>query len=987
MITRIEVISKFTDARAKVKKRKIQGFGFKNKIENVWIADVYTIEKQLNENQLQKISGALTNPVSQVFFINKPIQNIAFNFAIETGFLPGVTDNVSNSAKELIEDLLKIKFAQGESVYSSQLLLIKGKLSKKDAQEISNMQINPLIQRVHTKDFGEFKNDRGMDKILPKVNLNKKIVIDNVNLNVPDEELIKIGKLGIQNKDGSRRGPLALDLTYMKTIQTYFKKQKRNPTDIELESIAQTWSEHCKHTIFADPIDDIKEGLFNAFIKKSTDEIRAKKKSEGRDFCVSVFKDNSGAIEFDDKYLITHKVETHNSPSALDPFGGAITGIVGVNRDTIGFGMGAKPILNTYGYCFANPNTKKELFRNPQLTETLLSPRRILDGVVEGVNSGGNCSGIPTPQGFVFFDEKYQGKPLVFVGTLGLIPKKTKQRKNYIKKAKKNDYIVMVGGRVGQDGIHGATFSSEALNQGSPAAAVQIGDPITQKKFSDAIVKEARDLNLYDSITDNGAGGLSCSVAEMAKETNGCEVWLEKAPLKYPGLEPWKIWISESQERMTLAIPKDKWKKFQDLMRRRGVEATIIGKFSNSGKCVVKYKIKTIMDVDMKFLHDGLPQRPMKSQRIDVSYKNSRFWKNKDLTDALLKMISRPNIAGFEFISAQYDHEVQGNSTLKPLQGKGRINTEATVIKPLPNSDKGVIISQGLYPTYGDLDPYNMAAASIDTAVRNIVAAGADLEKIALLDNFCWCSPNDPHRLWQLKEAAKACYDFAIFFGTPFISGKDSMHNDFKGFDEKGQDIKISILPTLLISSIGIVDDVFKTVSIDAKFPNDLIYVLGDTNNEMGGSEYFEMLKSTDKNVPMVNAQKNKKLYKDFYECANKNLIASSISVGRGGLGVALLKMAMAGMLGIDVSLKTLKGDVSRSDFALFSESQGRILITVSPKNKKTFEKIMEGNDISLIGKVIKNDSIQIAGKNGKNTVKTNLEKALKSYRSTFKNY
>lgn len=986
MITRIEVISKFTDARSKVKKRKIEGFGFKNKIKNVWIADVYTIEKILSGNQLQKISDALTNPVSQVFFINKPIQNITFNFAIETGFLPGVTDNVSNSAKELIEDLLKIKFSRNEGVYSSQLLLIKGELLKKDADKVAKSLINPLIQRVHIKNLGEFKNDRGMDKIVPKVNLNEKIVIDNVNLNVSDEELIKIGKLGIQNKDGSRRGPLALDLTYMKTIQTYFKKQKRNPTDIELESIAQTWSEHCKHTIFADPIDDIKEGLFNAFIKKSTDQIRAKKKSKGRDFCISVFKDNSGAIEFDDKYLITHKVETHNSPSALDPFGGAITGIVGVNRDAIGFGMGAKPILNTYGYCFADPNTKKELFRNPTLTEKLLSPRRILDGVVEGVNSGGNCSGIPTPQGFVFFNEKYQGKPLVFVGTLGLIPKTTKQRKNYIKKAKNGDYIVIVGGRVGQDGIHGATFSSEALNEGSPAGAVQIGDPITQKKLSDAIVKEARDLNLFNSITDNGAGGISCSVAEMGKETNGCEVWLDKVPLKYPGLEPWKIWISESQERMTLAIPKNKWKKFQNLMKRRGVEATIIGKFLNSGKCVVKYKNKTIMNIDMKFLHYGLPSRPMKTQKLKVAIRVLKNEKKKELTEDLLKMIQRPNISSFEFISQQYDHEVQGNSVLKPLAGKGKINSETSVIKPVLDSARGVVISQGLYPTYSDLDPYSMAAASIDTAVRNIVAAGADLKKIALLDNFCWCSPNEPQRLWQLKEAARACYDLSTFLETPFISGKDSMHNDFKGFDEKGREIKISISPTLLISSIGVLEDVSRSISIDAKFPNDIIYLLGETNDGMGGSEYFEMLKLTDKNVPKVNIQRNKKLYEDFYRCAKNNLISSSISVGRGGIGVALLKMSMAGMLGINISLEYLKDRLD--DFInLFSESQGRILVTVSPKNKSIFESTMKGNKICLLGKVAEDNIVQIKGVNGKIIVKTNLENALKAYKKTFKDY
>ncbi|MDO8658385.1 MAG: phosphoribosylformylglycinamidine synthase subunit PurL [Candidatus Levybacteria bacterium] len=1020
MVTRIEILSKFSDTRAAVLKRKLENLGFSGKIKDIWIADTYTINKRLNDKQLEQVANALTNPVNQTAYINSSnystviparrfeeasplggkagIQNDhyidshfhgndkgKFDFAIETGYLPGVTDNIANTTKEIIEDLLKIKFSTEDGVYSTKLIFTKGALLKIDIDRIAESLINPLIQRVHIKDFNQFKKDKGMDKIVPAVSLTEKISVDNVNLNIDDEELVKIGKSGIQNKDGSRRGPLALDLTYMKTIQAHFKKLKKNPTDIELESIAQTWSEHCKHTIFADPVDEIKTGLFKECIKKATEEIRKKKGKQ--DFCVSVFTDNSGAIEFDKDYLITHKVETHNSPSALDPYGGAITGIVGVNRDTIGFGLGAKPILNIYGYCVADPKIKKELYKNSDLSQKMLSPRRILDGVIEGVNSGGNCSGIPTPQGFVYFDERYQGKPLVFVGTLGLIPKKIKGKKSYIKKAKPGDFIVMIGGRVGQDGIHGATFSSEALNQGSPAAAVQIGDPITQKKLSDALIKEARGLNLYNSITDDGAGGLSCSVAEMAKESGGCIVNLEKVPLKYPGLEPWQIWISESQERMTLAVSKNKWKKFHDLLKRRGVEATIIGIFTNSGNCVVFYKEKKIMDIDMKFLHDGLPQRPMKTQKIEVLNTNTKIPAPENLTEILLKMISRPNIASFEFISKQYDYEVQGSSILKPLAGRGRINTDTTVIKPLPDSQKGVIISQGFYPSYSDIDPYSMAASSIDTAIRNIVAAGGNIEKIALLDNFCWCSPDDPKRLWQLKEAARACFDLAVEFETPFISGKDSMYNDFKGFDQKGNPIKISIPPTLLISSIGIIDDIFKTVSIDAKFAGDLIYVLGETNEEMGGSEYLGLIKYRDSEVPKVDASKNIKLYKAFYNCVNKNLIASSISINRGGLGVSLLKMAMSGMLGIEISLEKLKGNAKRPDFALFSENQGRIIVTVSPKNKTSFEKEMKEQNFSLIGKVTENNFILIKGRNGKNIIKTDLESALKAYRSTFEGY
>lgn len=484
-----------------------------SEIINNQTVDVYTIVKKLNKDQLNEIASSLINPVYQTFKINQPTFVEKFSCAVETGFLPGVTDNVATTTKEIIEDKLNIKFLENEGVYTSKLFFTNDR-------PLDNLLINPLIQRIHIKSKKKYLKDKGMDRIAPQVNLISKSKVDIIDLNISDKELMKI----------SSRGTLALDLSYMKTIKNYFKKLGRNPTDIELESIAQTWSEHCKHTIFADPIDEIKDGLFNHFIKRATVEIRKRKGK--RDLCTSVFTDNSGAFKFDKDYIISHKVETHNSPSALDPFGGAITGIVGVNRDAIGFDMGAKPIVNYYGFCFTDPNLKTQIFRDKERKQPLLSPRRILDGVVAGVNSGGNCSGIPTPQGFLYFDDKYQGKPLVFVGTMGLLPIKS----SAVKKAKPGDYIVVIGGRVGQDGIHGATFSSEALTSGSPVGAVQIGDPITQKKLSDTIVKEARDQKFYNSITDNGAGGLSCSVAEMAKESNGCTVDLEKVPLKYPGL-------------------------------------------------------------------------------------------------------------------------------------------------------------------------------------------------------------------------------------------------------------------------------------------------------------------------------------------------------------------------------------------------------------------------------------------------------------------
>lgn len=990
MINRIEIITTVYDSRAELRQKKLFELSFFKKIKSLELIDVYTIDKRLTAKQLDQIGSSVINPVTQQYSVKSDktkstIQRNEFDWAVEIGFLPGVTDNVAHTVRQISEDLLSVKFVDGEDVYSSQITLISGDLNKNEVQQIADSLYNPLIQRANIKNVKQFISDGGMDFIVPKVKLIKKPTVSKISLNLSDEELIKIGKLGIKNSDGTRRGPLALDLLFMKTIRNYFKKQKRQPTDIELESLAQTWSEHCKHTIFADPIDEIKDGLFKSLIKKATADIRKRKGK--KDFCVSVFSDNSGGIIFDDDYLITHKVETHNSPSALDPFGGAVTGIVGVNRDTLGFGLGAKPVANYYGFCLADPRIDKKLFRGPNFTQPMLSSKRIMNGVVDGVNAGGNQSGIPTPQGFLNFDERFRGKPLVFVGTVGIIPRKIKGRLSHIKKARPGDYVVMLGGRVGKDGIHGATFSSEAMDSGSPATAVQIGDPITQKKLSDAIAKEARDLLLYDSITDNGAGGLSCSVAEMAKESGGVVVDLEKVPLKYPGLEPWEIWISESQERMTLAVPKNKWLKFKQLMDSRGVEATVIGQFTDGDRCQVMYNKKTILDIKMDFLHDGLPKRPMITSYHPIKNIEPKISENKNSGLTLLSMLSKLNITGFSFISQQYDHVVQANSVLPPLQGRGRVNADASVFRPVLNTKKGVVMSQGLYPKYSDIDTYHMAACSIDTAVRNAIAVGANPDRLAILDNFCWSSGNDPEKLGSLKRAAQACYDYSVIYGTPFISGKDSMFNDFKGYDENGRPINISIPPTLLISSIGVVDDVDKVVSLDLKQPGDVIYLLGETKGELGASEYFALNGTIGNNVPKVDAKNNLKLYQKYYQAINNNLIASSVSLTRGGLAVALAKASIGGKLGVNISLNKVSDIIPRDDFILYSESQGRILVSVNPKNKNKFEKVFENVPHSLIGKVIDNQRFTIEGSNKKNIINLKVEDLEKAYKSTFRKY
>ncbi len=1089
MSYRIEILAHEDDGRAKIIEGALSAL---DKPASVRVVDVYTSDNAAIMDPV--LIGSVTNPVTQSSFIRHPCESgndtidLKFDWALEIGFLPGVTDNIGHTVEELLE-LSSSCFPRengslkpqedprfrGESnkVYSSRLYLITGDLERSDIELLAAQLSNSLIQRASIKTRDEFEADGGMDVIVPNVTLEHEgtTAADDVDLNISDEALIEIGDKGIANADGSRRGPLGMSLLYMKAVQEYFAKTEgRAPKDIELETIAQTWSEHCKHTIFASSIDEIKDGIYKHYIKRATQDIRAARQarllspckrgpvsspaedprlhgeSKGGeskngwndeidgDFCLSVFSDNAGGIVFDEDWLITDKVETHNSPSALDPFGGSITGIVGVNRDCMGFGMGAKPVINRYGYCLAPVPASRgqllfqgkdsennqhsdiekvtvprfEYYRDKNLTTPILSPETIMNGVVAGVEAGGNQSGIPTPQGFAYFDDRYVGKPLVFVGTIGLMPRMINDKLSHEKCANPGDKIMMIGGRVGRDGIHGATFSSVALDEGSPATAVQIGDPITQKKFSDAIIKELRgksDSNgdsWYSAITDNGAGGLSSSVGEMAEQSGGFHLELEKVPLKYPGMAPWEIWISESQERMTLSVPPKNTDKIIELMARRGVEATVIGTYTDTGRSHITYNGQTIMDMEMDFLHDGLPETPLKTVPIkggepepdilcvpresgDLSAlkKGPRFRGEDSFLDTmLLQMLSRLNICSKEFIATQYDHNVQGSAVLGPIQGPGRLYGETSISRPLLTSPKGVVLSQGLAPRYGDIDCYHMAASALDMAVRNAVAAGVDYNHLALLDNFCWCSSDEPERLYQLKRAAEAIYELAVLYKAPFISGKDSMFNDFKGFDADGQPVKISAPPTLLISSIGVIPNVEQSISPAPKAAGDFIYLLGETRDELGGSEYYDHHGHLGQNVPQVDGEKNAQLYALYSKIARERYIASAIGVGFGGLGVALAKKAIAGQMGMEIDLECLNSDL-RADKLLFSESNGRILVTVAPAHKEPFEQSLESfGSYYRIGTVTEEDKLII-----NNTLDVKLKALEEAYKAPLRDY
>jgi len=948
------------------------------------IAEVYNFSPNLQNKQFEKAKELLCNPISQKYLDSKNIyqslkQFGKFKYVIEIRYLPGVTDNIGNTAQEIIRENLKDK-KLSISIGSALLFFIDVK-DKNIIQTIANEESNPLIHHISIISYSSYIKKLQLNKKINfKVNLPKKKYLKKyVNLNISDKEISMIGKQGLLEHNNIRRGTLGLDIESLKAIKKYFDIQKRHPTDVEIETLAQTWSEHCKHKIFSSSIDNNEKGIFNTFIRGVTKKILEKRKDK---FCVSLFTDNAGAVSFNNDWLMCHKVETHNTPSALDPFGGAITGIVGVNRDCLGFGKGAKPIANTYAYYFAYPHKNYNLYRQKNKNSPMLPSRKISKGVIAGVGVGGNCSGIPTPQGTVFFHDDYAGKPLVFCGTVGLIPRKIKGQFSHIKKARPNDCIIMVGGRVGKDGIHGATFSSEELDPNSPVTAVQIGDPITQKKFSEVILRELREKNLYSSITDNGAGGLSSSVGEMAKESGGFIIDLHKVPLKYEGLYPWEIWISESQERMTLAVDPKNVKEVISIFSKRGVEATSIGNFTKKKKAILRYNNIEVMNMEMNFLHEGYPKihletkEPKKIQIRIIKDKKHNFKKE------LLNLLASPNICSKEFISTQYDHEVQATSIIKPLQGRGRVFGDATAIKPLTSSNKSIALSQAAFPRYANLDAYKMAACSIDTAVRNLIVLGVDIKKIALLDNFCWCSPDEKERLYQLKRSAEACQDYALSYLTPFISGKDSMYNDFNGFNEKNKKIKISIPPTLLISSIGIVNSIKNFTSISPKV-NEFIYILGDTKEELGGSEYGYIYGNENNNVPSVDSKKALKLYKSFSKANTAGLISSAISVHMGGLCVALVKMSIAADIGMKLNFSN-NNTVNPTNL-LFSESQSRIVVSIKSSMKKEFEKIFNNQSCTLIGKtkVEKNLLIKISNNN---LLNVSINELSKVYKESIKN-
>jgi|WetSurMetagenome_2_1015567.scaffolds.fasta_scaffold00267_12 phosphoribosylformylglycinamidine synthase subunit PurSL len=938
-------------------------------VNSVRTAAVYILNGSLFPADLIALAeGPLSDSIVQDYTINKSFCD-TFDWMVETGFLPGVTDNAGRTAKEAALIALGRSFPDTFSVHTGTQYFFFGNISRKSIERISEeILANTLIQsikiysreewlKVHTKDF----------PAPVVVDTHTAPLFREIDLNVDDAALSAL----------SKNGMLALSIEEMRCIKAYFTDPKvvadrtangmpAKITNVELEVLAQTWSEHCKHKIFNADITYFENGkeperiqsLFSSYIKKTTQLVREAKAA--KDICLSVFKDNAGVVKFDAKNAIVFKVETHNSPSALDPYGGALTGIVGVNRDPFGTGLGCRLVANTDVFCFASP------FFSGKVPPRVFHPKRVLEGVREGVEHGGNKSGIPTVNGTVVFDDRFLGKPLVYCGTLGLMPLDVGGRRGWEKKARPGDHIIMVGGRIGKDGIHGATFSSEPLHEGSPATAVQIGDPITQKRMTDFLLV-ARDRGLYNSITDNGAGGLSSSVGEMAADTGGAAVHLERAPLKYHGLEPWEIFVSEAQERMNAAVPAGKAAEFLALAREWSVEATDLGEFTSDGFLDIRFGDVRVARLNMEFLHDGLPRLDLVAKWEDRAAGTPASFPASNVRADTLSLLRRLNICSKEYVVRQYDHEVQGGSVVKPLCGaKNDGPSDAAVVRPVLESFEGIAVSNGIVPRYSDIDTYAMTVCAVDEAVRNACCVGADPSAMAGLDNFCWCdpvagegNPDGEYKLAQLVRANKALRDICVAYGIPLISGKDSMKNDYRIGN-----VTISIPPTLLFSLVAKVPDVRKAVTMDFKENGNFIYMLGITRPDLGASEYALLKGVSGGTVPTVREPgKNLDCYSTLFGAVSEGLVRACHDCSDGGFAVALAEMCFAGDMGAQIECASIEQVGCATDAEiLFSETPGRILVEVEPAKAGRMETLFARLPLRRIGTVVKGDGIQLRG-------------------------
>ena len=962
METRIEVALKdgLVDATGLALESDIRDHGI-DAIRGVRVVQVYLIEGDLEPAAATRIArDQIVDPVAEVFRVDDPLpvpdpphetngHGPAPVHEIKVIKKPGVTDPVGESARRQLQTL----GTEVAAVRTARRVFLYGELDEAAQREIAERILsNPLIETVLYGDD-------------PLPGPPQPLGYDFERIDVPIREADDNALMAL-----SRDRALSLDAKEMTAIRDWYRSIDRDPTDVELDTIAQTWSEHCKHKTLGGPVD-CGDRQYTNLLKQT---IMQATRDLDLPWCVSVFHDNAGIIRFDDGHDICFKVETHNHPSALEPYGGAGTGIGGVIRDILGTGLGARPVVNTDVFCFGPLDLERD--RVPQ---GALHPRRVMKGVVAGVRDYGNRMGIPTASGAVVFDERYVGNPLVYCGTVGILP-----RDMHEKGAHPGDRILVVGGRTGRDGIGGATFSSAELTTESEtvsSGAVQIGHPIVEKKVLDTLL-QARDQRLFTCVTDCGAGGLSSAVGEMG-ETLGARVDLERVPLKYAGLSYREIWISEAQERMVLSVPPENLEKIRAIFEAEDVEATDIGEFTDDRRLVLAYDGQIVCDLDMQFLHDGLP-RTVRSATIPPAIPDEARESFENLNPVadygpdLLRLLAAPNIASKEWIIRQYDHEVQGGLVIKPLQGvRSDGPGDCVVVTPVLGIRAGVAISNGIQPKFGDLDPYSMAASAIDEALRNLVAGGCPLDRVALLDNFSWGNTADPESLGALVLAAEACRDAALAYRTPFISGKDSLNNTFRIDDRL-----ISIPPTLLISAIGVIDDISRSITMDAKESGNLLYLVGPTREELGGSHWLEQLGRPGVRVPRVDLDRGPAILRGLGEALKTVAVRACHDLSEGGLAVAAAEMAFAGGLGIELRLADMpvaEPEPTRDDVLLFAESNHRFLVEVPEGDASRFERVLgevglDAGEFARVGQITSDPRLKVYGREGASVLDESIE-------------
>ncbi len=958
MIWKIEIFPK-EEKPSKDLVSQVKDLGINGNL-SVFSRKVYLLDADLFQKDIETIaSQLLIDPVLEEYKIHKGM----FDKAPDKGeilitYNPGVSDPVALSLEKAIKDLsLKVKTARIARFYK-----FDG-LSDEQIKDVApKVLFNPLIE--HIVDYEKTKDLETLDEFAGGSYSFELITIDI--LGADDKKLMEI----------SDQGCLSLSLDEMKIIQEYFKKIGRNPTDCELETVATLWSEHCAHKTFRGIIDYVEKDDSGKVVKNEkidnllkTTVMKATKDINHPD-CVSVFHDNSGVVRFDEKNNICFKVETHNHPSSLEPYGGASTGIGGVIRDILGTGCAAKPFASTDVFCFSPWHISYK-----DLPHGLLHPKRIIKGVVRGVRDYGNRMGIPTVAGAVLFDERFLGNPLVYCGTLGIMP----QEKSF-KHPEVGDKVILCGARTGRDGIHGATFSSKELDEQtvSLTSAVQIGNAIEEKKVTEAILR-ARDENLFNAITDCGAGGISSAITELGQE-HGVKVQLDLVPLKYKGVSYTEIWISESQERMVMFAKKDNLERLKKIFDEEDVEMTVVGEVTGDNKLTLNYDGYKVCELDMDFIFI-LPKLEKKAVWVKKSEIDEKADEKSDYSDDLKEMLSAANIACKDWVLREYDHEVQAGSVIKSIGGIERVAVaDASVVRPDLNSKKSVVIGMGINPFYSDIDPYWTAALAIDEALRNVVATGGNLERTFILDNYSWGSPQDEEILGGLVRASYGCYDFATYYKTPFISGKDSLYNEYT---VKGK--RISIPGTLLISAMSVIDDYSKVITSSLKKKENLLYLVGVTKNELGCSEYFRAKGLKGGIVPKVNKDTAMDVFRFVSQAMDKRLVESCHDLSEGGLAVAIAEMCIASGFGANVFLGEAKTEGDLKDYeVLFSESPTRFLVEVDKAKKSEFEKTMGNVAFGLVGCVLDDKSLVVYGKNGKEIIEQPIADLKSAWLKTF---